>query len=106
MLTGSVIEIHNIINILEDQPIGTQLGLLVDTGPNTAFQIFKQLDRNTLAVSPFKLGDFPNIRLGVGMITSAPEAIKLHSEITHDLWKRALKGSEAIDYIRSHLMNL
>jgi hypothetical protein len=30
-----------------------------------------------LALSPFRLGEEPNIRVGVAMITSAPEALAL-----------------------------
>lgn len=103
---ASMIEVQNIIDLLEEQPIGTQLGLLVDSMPNTAFQIYRQPTKDILAVSPFKLGDFPNIRLGVAMITNAPEAIKLHSDTTSNLWNRSLKGYKAIDYIRSNIINL
>jgi hypothetical protein len=53
-----------------------------------------------LAVSPYRLGENPNIRVGVGMITSALEAIELHEQTAENLWKRALKGRDAADFTR------
>jgi len=97
-------EVKNLINLIEEQPIGVQVGVLKDTIPNSSFQIFRQPRRDALAISPFKLGDFPNVRLGVAMITNAPEPVNLHSSITEDLWGRSLKGIEAIDYINKNIL--
>ena len=69
--------------------------------PATSFQIFRQADRSVLAISPFRLGEQPNIRLGVALITSAPEAMALHEEIAARLWSEALKGAEAAAYLES-----
>lgn len=94
------LEVENVINILEDQPIGVQIGILIDSVPSTHFQIFRQSERSTLCISPYKLCQFPNIRLGVGMLTSAPEALELHQKMVTGLWGRALKGPKAADYLR------
>jgi transcriptional regulator with XRE-family HTH domain len=88
-------EVERAVTIMEDEPIGVQIGIVRDTLPHASFQIFRQPDRPVLAVSPFRLGEQPNIRVGVAMITSAPEAIALHEKTTEDLWSRALKGKEA-----------
>ena len=56
-----------------------------------------------LGVSPFRLGEQPNIRVGVAMITSAPEALALHEKMAKDLWQRALKGAAAVRLMRSLL---
>ena len=85
---------------MEDEPIGVQIGIVEDTLPRTSFHIFRQPDREVLAVSPYRLGENPNIRVGVGMITSASEAINLHEETAEDLWKRAIKGKEAAEFTR------
>lgn len=98
-------EIEYIIKALENPPIGIQIGVLSDTMPNSAFQIFRQPDRDIVAISPFKLGDLPNTRIGVGLITSSPEAVKLHTEITETLWSRSLKGQAAIDYIKRNILD-
>ncbi|CCO24353.1 helix-turn-helix domain-containing protein [Maridesulfovibrio hydrothermalis] len=93
-------EVENVASMLEEQPIGVQIGILVDSVPSTCFQIFRQPERSTLCISPYKLSDFPNIRLGVGMITSAPEALELHEKMVVELWGKALKGGRAADYLR------
>ena len=96
-------EVDRAIKIMEDEPIGVQIGIVRDTLPHASFQIFRQPDRPILAVSPFRLGEQPNVRVGVAMITSAPEAIALHEETTEDLWSRALKGKEGAQFAGSLL---
>ena len=95
------LEAEYILAMLEDQPIGIQIGIVREPVPATSFQIFRQADRTVLAVSPFRLGEQPNVRLGVAMITSAPEALTLHEEIAERLWNAALKGADAAEYLRS-----
>ena len=84
---------------MEDEPIGVQIGIVPDTLPHASFQIFRQPDRQVLALSPFRLGEQPNIRVGVAMITSAPEALALHEKMAKDPRQRALKGGAAGDVI-------
>ena len=71
--------------LMEDEPIGVQVGIVPDTLPHTSFHIFRQPDRQVLALSPFRLGEEPNIRVGVAMITSAPEALALHEKMAKEL---------------------
>ena len=66
------------MRLMEDEPIGVQIGLVPSTLPPTSFQIFRQPGRRVLTLSPFRLGEQPNIHAGVAMITSAPEALALH----------------------------
>jgi transcriptional regulator with XRE-family HTH domain len=90
--------------LMENEPIGVQIGIVLDTLPHTSFQIFRQPDRQILALSPFRLGEEPNIRVGVAMITSAPEALALHEKMARDLWASALKGPAAVRFMRA-MMN-
>jgi transcriptional regulator with XRE-family HTH domain len=87
--------------LMENEPIGVQIGIVLDTLPHTSFQIFRQPDRQILALSPFRLGEEPNIRVGVAMITSAPEALALHEKMARDLWASALKGPAAVRFMRA-----
>ncbi|MBS41124.1 MAG: transcriptional regulator [Rhodospirillales bacterium] len=93
-------EMERIAHFMEDEPIGVQIGIVEDTLPRTSFHVFRQPDRLVLAVSPYRLGESPNIRVGVGMITSAPEAVELHEQTAESLWKRALKGRDAAEFTR------
>jgi transcriptional regulator with XRE-family HTH domain len=96
-------EAEHFAALMQDEPIGVQVGIVPDTLPHASFQIFRQPDRNVLALSPFRLGEQPNIRVGVAMITSAPEALALHDKMAKDLWARALKGSQAVAFMRDQL---
>src|SRR6185437_1028605 len=92
--------------LMEDEPIGVQVGIVPDTLPHTSFHIFRQPDRQVLALSPFRLGEQPNIRVGVAMITSAPEALALHEKMAKELWQRSLKGPAAVRFMRAMMEKL
>jgi transcriptional regulator with XRE-family HTH domain len=96
-------EAEHFIGLMADEPIGVQVGIVPDTLPHASFQIFRQPDRQVLALSPFRLGEQPNIRVGVAMITSASEALALHEKMAQDLWRRALKGGAAVRLMREML---
>ena len=93
-------EVAHFAHLLEAEPIGIQIGLVTGTLPHTGFQIFRSGDLKTLTISPFRLGEQPNVRLGVAMITSTQEAVALHEGIVEELWRDALKGREAAAYLR------
>lgn len=93
-------EIEHFASIIEAEPIGVQIGVVTGTLPHTGFQIFRSGDRKTLSISPFRLGEQPNIRLGVAMITATEEAVSLHEKIVDEMWAGALKGKEAARYLR------
>jgi len=94
-------EAEHFIALMENEPIGVQIGIVQDTLPHTSFQIFRQPDRQILALSPFRLGEEPNIRVGMAMITSAPEALALHEKMARELWASALKGPAAVAFMRA-----
>lgn len=93
-------EARHLVRMMEEQPIGIQIGIVPGTLPHTSFQIFRERERKMLALSPFRLGEQPNIHAGIAMITSAQEALALHEQAVEDMWRRALKGPEAADFLR------
>ncbi len=93
-------EADHLVAMMEDEPIAVQIGIVPGTLPHTSFQIFRQADRKVLAMSPFRLGEQPNVHGGIAMITSAPEALELHERTVQDLWRRALRGAEAAKFMR------
>ena len=99
-------EAEHFTALMENEPIGVQIGIVLDTLPHTSFQIFRQPDRQILALSPFRLGEEPNIRVGVAMITSAPEALALHEKMARELWTSALKGPAAVRFMRAMMEKL
>jgi transcriptional regulator with XRE-family HTH domain len=98
-------QIQHFISLIEQQPIGVQIGIVPDTLPHLGFQLFRQPDRKLLVMSPFRLGGEPNVRVGVAMITSAPDAISLHEQSVNEMWNRSFKGQTAADTLRHMLAN-
>jgi transcriptional regulator with XRE-family HTH domain len=98
-------EIEHFAKLLDNPPIGVQVGIVTDTLPHTGFQLFRQPDRKILVLSPFRLGSEPNVRVGVAMITSAPDALSFHESAIHEMWGRALKGQAATNLVRHLLAN-
>ncbi|MBU2867572.1 helix-turn-helix domain-containing protein [Pacificibacter marinus] len=95
----ALFEVRHIVEMLRVPDIGVQIGVAREPIPSTSFQIVRQGGRSVLTISPFRLGHNPNTRVGVGLITSAPEALDLHEGIANRLWSTSLKGQEAADYI-------
>jgi transcriptional regulator with XRE-family HTH domain len=96
-------EVEHFLGAIEEHPIGVQIGIVPDTLPQTGFQIFRQPDREVLTLSPFRLGEHPNVRVGVAMLTSAPEALALHHKAAEEMWRRAYKGAPAANLLRRML---
>lgn len=92
-------EVQHLASLIEEQSMGTQIGLVTDNLPGTGFMIFRQGDRSTVSMSPFRLGENTNIRVGVAMVTSAPEAVTLHQKVVEEAWRTAIKGQAAADYL-------
>ncbi len=97
-------EIEHFAALIDEHPIGMQIGIVMDTLPHTGFHLFRQPDRKLLVLSPFRLGSEPNVRVGVAMITSAPDAVSLHEKSIDEMWGRALKGQAASACLR-HLLD-
>jgi transcriptional regulator with XRE-family HTH domain len=96
-------QVESMIALMEHEPIGVQTGVVEDTLPNQSFQILRQRDKTFVAVSPFRLGELPNIRLGVASITAAEEPAALYQAVANELWRRAHKGPRGADFLRKIL---
>ncbi|MEP9379082.1 helix-turn-helix transcriptional regulator [Aquabacter sp. CN5-332] len=94
------VEVERMAALMESEPIGVQIGVIEDTMPNQTFQIFREREKTWVAVSPFRLGEFPNIRAGVASITAAPDAVTLYEQLASDLWSRAYKGERGAQFLR------
>lgn len=94
-------EVQHIVEMLRAPEIGVQIGVAREPIPSTSFQLVRKGSESTLTVSPFRLGHSPNIRVGVGFVTQAPEALELHDQIAKRLWDGALKGHAAAEHVES-----
>jgi transcriptional regulator with XRE-family HTH domain len=87
-------EVERIAVIMENEPVGIQIGIVDDTLPNQTFEICRSRDGMVLVgVSPFRLGELPNVRLGVASVTAAEEAVDLYQKLAEQMWTRAAKGA-------------
>lgn len=92
-------EVRKIAQMLREQPIGVQVVLANEPIPATGFQIVRQRERSVLTISPFRLGQDPNVQIGVGQISAAPEAVQLHEQVAKRLWEGSKKGIEAAEHL-------
>ncbi|MET3927867.1 helix-turn-helix transcriptional regulator [Devosia sp. 2618] len=96
-------EIERLIDLMERQPIGLQIGVVDGMPPAQTFQIFEKPDAPAVTLSPYRLGDQANISSGIALATSAPEAVRSFEEILARQWQIAKKGSAAADRFRTIL---
>jgi len=88
-------EVGHILSLVRKPPIGVQISIVTGVVPATNFQIFRQPQRSLVAVSPFRLGEQPNVRVGVGTFTMSVEGVRLHEDIAQSMWEKAAKGDDA-----------
>lgn len=95
------LEVERTADLIAQEPLGIQIGVIDDTVPNQTFEVCRLRDRTALvAVSPFRLGEFPNVRLGVASITAATDAVALYEKLVATMWARAAKGEAAASLLR------
>ena len=101
----AAVEISNIADMMDAEPMGLQFGLLPDGGSTSEFSIVRSSDRATLAVNAFRADGLPNSQTGVAMITGADEAISAHQRVAEAIWRESLKGKTAASRLRELLGN-
>ena len=71
--------------------------------PEQTFQVFEKPDSTVVTMSPYRLGDHPNISAGIATVTAAPEAVKMFKEIIVNQWDRASKAEKGAKLIEDIL---
>jgi transcriptional regulator with XRE-family HTH domain len=87
-------EVTRIAALFGRETDGIRVGIVSDNMPNETFQIFEDSENTHVAISPFMLGELPNIRTGIATITTAPDAVKMYRKMIDRLWAGAAKGKE------------
>jgi len=96
-------EVERIADLMESEPIDVQIGLIDDAMPTATFQVFSGRAGSVLAVSPFRLGELPNVRNGIATVTASPEAVRMYEAMIGKLWKAAYKGKAGAMHLRKLL---
>jgi len=99
-------EVSRIADLLESEPMHVQVGLIDDTMPASTFQVFSGGERPALVVSPFRLGELPNVHNGIATVTASAEAVRMHEDMAAHLWKGAYKGVNGAQIIRKLLARI
>ena len=96
-------EIERFIHMLHDPPLGTQIGIVDDIPSSQTFQIFENTSGAAVTLSPYRLGENPNISSGIALITAAPEAVQLFKNSIIRLWDKSHKGESGARILRAIL---
>ena len=99
-------EVERVASLLDEQPMGIQIGLVQERMPNVTFQVFEGNERSHVVVSPFRFGEFPNMGAGIATVTASPEAVALYTGMVEELWARSVRGPKAAELIRAMLRTL
>jgi hypothetical protein len=96
--------VEHLIELIEREPMGVQIGLIDEALPTLTFQLFRVSERTLLGLSPFRLGgELPSVRTGVAMVTADDQPVRMYEQIADGLWHRARKGGEAIALLKGAL---
>lgn len=97
---AAAVEVERIAQLMEQEPVGIQIGLVEGVMPSQTFQIFRRSEGSLVSVSPYRLGELPNILTGVAIVTAASEAVELHEAMFKQLWDGAVRGSAGAMLLR------
>jgi len=84
-------EVMRIVEMLDRDVQGIQIGIVNDNMPNETFQIFSDQDEAYVATSPCRLSGMRNIRTGIVTITTASDAVTMYRKMIDLLWIDAAK---------------
>jgi transcriptional regulator with XRE-family HTH domain len=96
-------EVARMAQLMDNAPWYAQIGLVDDAMPSATYQVLTGASHRVLMLSPFRLGELPNVRNGIAMVTASQEAVALHEQMTTQLWSQASKGPEGAARLRAML---
>ncbi|WP_441231574.1 helix-turn-helix domain-containing protein [Tardiphaga sp. 215_C5_N2_1] len=97
---AAAVEVERIAQLMEQEPVGIQIGLVECVMPSQTFQIFRRSEGSLVSVSPYRLGELPNILTGVAIVTAAAEAVQLHEAMFKKLWNGSVRGAAGATLLR------
>ncbi|MBD9531351.1 helix-turn-helix transcriptional regulator [Comamonas sp. CMM01] len=99
-------EVLRMADLMDSEPWQVQVGLVDDAMPSATYQLLRGPQHHVLLHSPFRLGELPNVRNGIAMVTTSPEAVRLHENMTQTLWNAACKGREGARRLRALVVRM
>lgn len=99
-------EIENLISILDSNSDHPNIYLIDEALPSATFQIFEQKTTSYVAASPYRLGELPNLHVGIASVTSSAQAVDMYKSMSADLLSRAHSGRDATKKLQQLLAKL
>lgn len=99
-------EIENLISIVDANSDHPNIYLIDEALPSATFQIFEQKTTSYVAVSPYRLGELPNLHMGIASVTSSAQAVEMYKTMSVGLLSRAYSGHEATRKLKQLLAKL
>jgi len=100
-------EVERTAKMMEEEPLGLQIGVVEDTVPNQTFEICRLREGGSVvAVSPYRFGELPNLRYGIASITAAAEAVSLYERLADNMWRRSVKGKSGAALLRQAVIEV
>jgi len=96
-------EVGRIAELMASEPLNVQIGLVDDAMPASTFEFFSGPHQKIVAVSPFRLGELPNVGNGIATVSAAPEAVRMYESLIARLWKGAYKGRAGARHLKKLL---
>ncbi|MCS6891435.1 MAG: helix-turn-helix transcriptional regulator [Rhodovarius sp.] len=85
-------EVSALAALIEESPLGLQVGLAQGLVPQSPFRILRQRDRAHVVIAPMPIELPPWTSSGVAAVTSAEDAVAAHQRVAEAIWREALKG--------------
>lgn len=96
-------EAERIADMMDNLPMGLQLGLLSGIEPSATFFVLRGREKAHVCTSPFPPDTAPAAGMGVATVTAAEEAVAVHQRVAEAAWRDALKGPNAAARVRDLL---
>lgn len=96
-------EVERLVGLFRKQPIGVQVGIVHNVAPDQTFQLYESSAGSAVTLSPYRLGEHPNISTGIAIVSLAPEAVSMFREIISEQWDRAHKGERGAKMLETIL---
>jgi len=101
---AAVSEAEHLANLMEQAPLGVQIGLLQEPDPSHQAIIYRARDRAHVIANPFPPDAHPSWHIGIASVTSADDALAIHQRVAEACWRQARKGAAAAQWLRMLIM--
>ncbi|MCA3279782.1 MAG: helix-turn-helix transcriptional regulator [Roseomonas sp.] len=97
---AAMTQAEHLANLMEQAPLGVQIGLLQEPEPSYQAMIYRARDRAHVIGNPFPPDAHPSWHIGIASVTSADDAVAIHQRVAEACWRQARKGMAAAQRLR------